>query len=477
MATVLLDTPAMPSAHRAALDFLLGRVNYERQAVVPYREANFRLDRMRELLARLGSPHVGQRIVHVAGTKGKGSTATLIASMLSHAGKRTALYTSPHLDRVEERFAVDGQSCSADELASLVESVRPVVAGLDAEESAAGRHGPTYFEVTTAMALLHFARRGVDATVLEVGLGGRLDSTNVCQPLVSVITSISFDHMEQLGNTLAEIAYEKAGIIKSGVPVVSGVTTDEPREVIRRIAGEWNCSLVELGRDFAVDYCPPHHLDDDPRPGTIDFWHRGGGPNWQIQAAALGLVGNHQAANAAVALATICELRQLGWQFSDDAIRSALASARCPARVEVVSRQPTVVLDAAHNVAAVEALVRALDECFSARRRVLVFATTKCKDYRGMLEQLVPRFDDVILTRYRNNPRGVPTEELFDAASAHAGGRVHACATPEEAWSAAQALANRDALICITGSFFIAAEIRLILAGGSAAVGDRPVQK
>jgi dihydrofolate synthase/folylpolyglutamate synthase len=471
MATVLLDTPATPTADRAAHDFLVGRVNYERQEVVPYREANFRLDRMRELLRRLGSPHVGQQIVHVAGTKGKGSTATMIAAILSQSGRRTALYTSPHLDRVEERFVVNGELCSAGELVALVEAIRPVVAQLDIEESAAGRHGPTYFEVTTAMALLHFARCNVDATVLEVGLGGRLDSTNVCQPLLSVITSISFDHMEQLGDTLAEIAYEKAGIIKPGVPVVSGVTVDEPREVIRRIAAEWGCRLVDLERDFTVDYRPPHHLDDGPQPGAIDFRHHSMSDGWELRGAALGLVGKHQAANAAVALAAIAELRRLGWEISDDAIRRGLASARCPARVEVVSRHPTVVVDAAHNVAAVDALLRALDECFAARRRVLVFATTKGKDYRGMLERLVPRLDEVILTRYRNNPRGVPADELFEAASAHAGGRIRVAATSEDAWIAARSLAGHDALVCVTGSFFIAAEVRSLAVAGNQPVG------
>lgn len=473
MATVLFDTPAS-TAYRAALDFLVGRVNYERQAVVPYREANFRLDRMHELLARLGSPHVGQRIVHVAGTKGKGSTATMIAAILSRSGRRTALYTSPHLDRVEERLAVDGQLCTPDELVALVEAIRPVVAQLDAEESAAGRHGPTYFEITTAMAFLHFARRNVDATVLEVGLGGRLDSTNVCQPLVSVITSISFDHMEQLGHTLTEIASEKAGIIKPNVPVVSGVTTDEPRAVIRRVAAERGCSLVELDRDFSVAYRPPRGLEgvpgDRPLAGEIDFRRHAEAPAWRLDSAALGLVGKHQAANAAVALAAVCELRRLGWSISDDAVRGGLAAARCPARIEVVSRRPTVVVDAAHNVAAIEALVATLNECFAARRRVLIFATTKGKDYRGMLSRLVPRFDDVIVTRYRNNPRSVPTDELVAAAQSGAAGEVRIAATPEAAWETAQSLADPDSLICVTGSFFIAAEIRPLPAASGAPI-------
>jgi dihydrofolate synthase/folylpolyglutamate synthase len=470
MATVSLDSQPATSAYQAALDYLYGRVNYERQAMAPYREVNFRLDRMRELLARLGSPHDGQQIVHIAGTKGKGSTATLIAAMLTNSGKRTALYTSPHLHHVEERFAVDGRPCSQHELADLVALVRPVVEQLDQEETAAGRTGPTYFEITTAMAFLHFARQKVDATVLEVGLGGRLDSTNVCQPLVSVITSISFDHMEQLGDTLAKIAGEKAGIIKPGVPVVSGVTNDEPRSVIRAVAAANGCTLAELDRDFTVQYRTVPSLSDGSEFGQLDFRQTGPSVAWELLDAQLGMIGKHQARNAAVALATICELRNLGWQISDEAIRQALASVRCAARVELISRKPTVVVDAAHNVAAVDALLAALDESFPASRRVLLFATTRGKEYREMLARLVPRFDKVILTRYRNNPRSVSTEELVEAIEPQFADRVVVCATPDVAWQTARQLADRDTLLCVTGSFFIAAEVRTLVAGGDETV-------
>jgi dihydrofolate synthase/folylpolyglutamate synthase len=460
MATVTVDKCAMP-AYRDALDYLYGRVNYERVTAVPYREANFRLDRMRELLARLGSPHVGQKIVHVAGTKGKGSTATLIAAMLTNSGKRTALYTSPHLHHVEERFVVAGQPCTNEEVTELVAIVRPVVEQLDSEETAAGGTGPTYFEITTAMAFLHFARKNVDATVLEVGLGGRLDSTNVCQPLVSVITSISFDHMEQLGNTLAEIAREKAGIIKPSVPVISGVTSAEPRDVIRAVAAERGCSLAELERDFTATYRPPRDLGDETRAGRIDFRHFLA--KYELRSTELGLVGRHQAANAAVALATIVELRKLGWHISDEAVRAALANTRCPARVELISRRPTVIVDAAHNVAAVDALLATLEECFSAPRRVLIFATTQGKEYREMLARLVPKFDEVILTRYRNNPRGVLTTELVAAIDTRYADRARVCATPEDAWADVRKNVSQDSLVCVTGSFFIAAEVRALV--------------
>ena len=198
----------------AALCFLFGRIDYERAPTIPYQAQHLKLERMERLLGRLGNPHHGVRVIHVAGSKGKGSTAVMIASMLTAAGLRTGLYTSPHLERLEERFAVDGTQCTASELVGLVDMVRPAVESLDSEARAGSlqENGPTYFEITTALAFLHFSRKDVDLVVLEVGLGGRLDSTNVCQPVVSVITSISLDHMKQLGETLGKIAAEKAAL-------------------------------------------------------------------------------------------------------------------------------------------------------------------------------------------------------------------------------------------------------------------------
>jgi dihydrofolate synthase / folylpolyglutamate synthase len=229
--------------YASAVDFLFSRINYERAAHIPY-ASDFKLSRMRRLLAHLGDPHLSLKAIHIAGTKGKGSTAAMVASILQAAGKRTGLYTSPHLARVEERLTVDGNLCEASQFVDLVAEVQRAAARLQQDSGPAADSGddPTFFEVTTALAFLHFARQRVDAAVLEVGLGGRLDSTNVCLPQVCIITSISFDHMRQLGNTLAAIASEKAGIIKSGVPVVSGVTSGEARAVIAGIltGSVWN---------------------------------------------------------------------------------------------------------------------------------------------------------------------------------------------------------------------------------------------
>lgn len=464
--------PIDPSLARreAVLQFLLDRIDYERMQSMPSAEEAFKLDRMRALLRRLGNPQEGLPIVHIAGTKGKGSTAAMTAAVLSAAGYRTGLFTSPHLDRVEERMAIDGCHCSADQLVELVGVVRPIVEELDREAARQNppEPGPTYFEITTAMALVHFVRRKVDAAVLEVGLGGRLDSTNVCHPAVSIITSISFDHTQQLGHTLAAIAAEKAGIVKPGVPVVSGVVADEPREVIRRMAGRNGCRLVERGVDFDFDYYPPRHLERTAAPGRVDFRCRSDsdGPraDCHYEQIALSLLGRHQAANAAVAMAAVEELRRVGWNVPEAAVRRGMAEVVWPARVEVVARRPTVVLDAAHNAASVAALMDVLAESFSARRRLLILATTQGKDLRGMLQHLLGRFDKVVFTRYLNNPRAVPPQVLQALAEELSGRRHAVAAEPAEAWSAVHRLAGPDDLICITGSFFIAAEMRRQLA-------------
>ena len=456
-----MQIPAAHSSYDAALAFLLNRIDYERAPAVPYPNREFRLDRMQQLLARLGDPHLALATVHIAGTKGKGSTAAMTAAVLSAAGYRTGLFSSPHLHRVEERLAIDGAPCSPDEFVALIEELRPLIEAMDheAERSDIAVGSPTYFEITTAAAMLHFARSCADAIVLEVGMGGRLDSTNVCRPLVSVITSISFDHMKQLGNTLASIAREKAGIIKPSIPLVSGVQADEPRRVIQEVAASLGCSLSELGEHFRFNYRPPVELQRTAAYGQMDFEYVRSDRQHSYDNLSLSLLGRHQAANAAVALATIAELRAAGWHIGEAAIRQGLQQVRWPARVEVIARNPVVIVDAAHNVASVQSLLETLQESFGSRRRILIFATTQEKDCTGMLRLLLPHFDEVVLTRYKNNPRGVPVSELAALASEISPKPVHQCGDVPSAWSLASSLAGRQDLICGTGSFFLAAEL------------------
>ena len=446
-------------ARRAAVDFLYGRIDYERALSVPYRTQEFKLGRMRRLLSLIGNPEQGMNIVHVAGTKGKGSTASLLSGVLVAAGFQVGLFTSPHLNRVEQRMAIDGHPCTAGELVELVEQLRPVVATMDRETALENAKtgddrdtGPTYFEITTAMGLLHFARRGVDVAVLEVGLGGRLDSTNVCRPMVSVITSISLDHTRQLGDNLAAIAREKAGIVKPGVPVVSGVTDAEPRDVIREVCRRQNATLVEMDRDFSFRYLSPNGRQDRGLDYTSEAY--------RYHGLRLGLIGRHQASNAAVALAVIDRLRQRGWKIPDDAVREGLAKTRCPGRVEVLGRRPLVVVDTAHNRASVEALLESLDEFHKGGRRLLLFATTQEKDIEGMLAALRGRFNRVIFTQYQENPRGVCPEDLAGLWAKIGGEPCDIRQSPADAWQAALRWAAADDLICVAGSFYIVSELR-----------------
>lgn len=472
--------PVDPTLYDDAITFLYSRLNYERTEAIPYSKNEFKLDCMRRLLELLGNPHDQLAIVHIAGTKGKGSTSYDLAAILRAAGYRTGCYTSPHLQHIEERFAVQGEPCQPEELVRLVAQVRPFVEQLDREASVSGVGSPTFFEVTTAMAFLHFQQRRTDWVVLEVGLGGRLDSTNVCHPRVSVITTISFDHMRQLGNTLPAIAREKAGIIKPGVPVITGVRDEGAWEVIRDIATSQGCAVQRIGESFDVHYHTCQWTDRRSRPKMdfLDYGQADGvkqdgpqGPR-RVNDIELAAWGSHQANNAGLAWAVCDELARQGVVIPEEARRRGLAQARCPGRIEVVSDQPLVLLDTAHNVASIEALLRVLEESFPHRPRGLILAATQGKDVTGMLHGIVRAFDVIVCTRYLQNPRTVPQDELMRAARriATAEGCVVAvdrADTPQEAW---EQLSNRipaHGLICVTGSFFLAAEIQPLLCGAA----------
>jgi dihydrofolate synthase/folylpolyglutamate synthase len=467
------------TARARAIAFLLGRINYERVTELPYGKRHMKLDRMRDLLNRLGNPDAGLPIVHVAGTKGKGSTSAMVAGILQAAGYETGLFTSPHLERIEERFVVNGDICSSDELVALVEQLRPIVEQMDREAAVDGSLGPTYFELTTAIALMHFVQRKVDIAVLEVGLGGRLDSTNVCQPILTVITSISLDHTKQLGETVEKIAAEKAGIIKPGVPVLCGPLERGPRRVIAEIAQQHGSRMIESGRDFTYAYHPPAGYERHERLGRLDFSGDLGSEDAELTDIPLRMLGEHQAANAALAIAITAKLRRQGWSISSDAIRDTFAQLVLSGRIELIRRRPSVVLDVAHNVAAVEALVDVITTCFSCKKRTLVLAATKDKDVAGIIGVLLPHFQRIIVTEYHNNPRAVSTgklgilvrEEL--AKQNRTATVVIEHSLPNEAWQTARQLAKPDELICLTGSFFIAAELRHFLrVDASSAVVD-----
>ena len=448
----------MLDAYQETLDFLYGRLNYERLGM-PRIPTELRLGRMRRLLRRLGDPQRALRIVHVAGTKGKGSTSAMIAAALTASGVRTGLFCSPHLHRLEERFSLDGRAASPEELVALTDSVRPAVAAFDARGALQDQRGLTFFEITTAMGLLHFAEQNAGAVVLEVGLGGRLDSTNVVHPALSVVTSISFDHTRQLGHTLEAIATEKAGILKRGRPAVSGVLGAEARGAIARIARRRRSPLRELGVDFSYRYEPPTPPLTRPSAGSVAVrtWRREWG------RLELPLLGAHQAHNAAVALASLDALAEIGLTVDREAVARGFAALRWPARIEVLGESPWVVIDGAHNVASAEALAETLRTNFPPARRTLVFGTTRDKDLRGQLRALLPCFETIVATRYVENPRAVAPEEVAAAVFEIDGRMARTASEPAEALAVARSETPGDGLICVTGSLFLAAETRALL--------------
>lgn len=441
--------PDRIETYEQAIEYLFGRINYERVQAEAYSTSDFKLDRMRRLLELMGNPQERIPVVHVAGTKGKGSTCSMLTSILAASGYRCGLYISPHITAFEERFTVNGVMTTQSEFVGLVNRLLPIITQMD---NMPGRMQPTYFELATALAWLHFEEQKVDIAVLEVGLGGRLDSTNLCKPLVTVITNVSRDHTHVLGSTVHQIAYEKAGIVKSGIPMISGVTHPDALAMVKETCLERGAPLKFLDRDFRLVH---RHLDEHEQ---VEIDVTTPTSNWRQMPVAL--CGPHQAVNATIALAVVDELRQLNWKLTEDDVRQGLFRVNWPARVEVIGRRPTVIVDAAHNWESARALVASLNESTKHRKRILVFAATKDKDVAGILRQLLPHFDTLVLTRYLDNPRGVSLGELSRLVNALTLRPAHLANDPLAAWQLAKKLATQDDVIVITGSFFLVAELR-----------------
>jgi dihydrofolate synthase/folylpolyglutamate synthase len=378
----------------------------------------------------------------------------MVAGMLESAGYRVGLFTSPHISSFEERIKVNGQMPSPEDLVSLVQQVAEETQRMD---QLPGQMAPTFFELTMALGWLWFQARKADVVVLEVGLGGRLDATNVCRPVACAITSISRDHTGLLGSTLRQIAEEKAGIIKPGIPAVSGVDDESAHQRIAEICRQRKAPLFSLNREIRVEASP---LAGKSHPNIcIDT------PHHRYDQLRVPLAGGHQIRNAALAVGLIDALRQQGWNIEDHAVRQGLADTHWPLRIEVVQTNPTVVLDVAHNWASVKALIETLNGNFSGDRRILIFSASRDKDVAGMLRQLIPRFHSLIITQFVGNPRGTPIEKLAPLVHSLSGRFAHAANTPAQAWHLARRLAGPSDLICGAGSFFLAAELREVIVG------------
>jgi dihydrofolate synthase/folylpolyglutamate synthase len=415
-----------------ALTYLYSFANYEASAMSP--RTDLRLNRMRRLLELAGNPHHRFRSVLIAGTKGKGSTAAMLASISQAAGQQTALYTTPHLNTHRERMRIDGQLISHEEFARRMVDVRRIT-----ERYANELGAPTTYELGTLLAFQYFADHAVDLAVVEVGLGGRLDATNVLDTELAIITSVSYDHMEVLGYTLAEIATEKAGIIKPGKPVVSAPQRPEAMAIIERVAGDRHSELIKV-TDALGTGSAQLPLGEAAAAAGQDLWIDG--------PVRLPLLGVHQRENAAIAVAAA---RQLG--LPSAAIRDGLASVRWPGRLEIARERPPVVLDGAHNVDSMEKLAAALRRHFRWERLRAVAGFSADKDIPGMARILNELADEIVLTRSAH-PRAA---DPLAIAPVFRGARI--------ATNLADVLARQGEreLVLITGSLYLVGEARLHL--------------
>ncbi len=449
--------------YQEALAYLYSLSDYERGG--PYtrnREEN--LAREARLLEALGNPQLSYTSTLLAGTKGKGSTAAFIERVLREAGLRTGLYTQPDLHTFRERMRVNGRLISEEEVAELVPQVRAA-----AEEIEQRREfGPFItYELATALALLYFQRQHVEHAVLEVGLGGRLDATNVTQPLVSVIASISYDHTQILGDTLAKIATEKAGIIKPNGVVVTSARPPEALLAIAAVCRRQHAELIRIGAagsdpaqaEVETGQLPAlsYHYQLEDR--TEDRQHFTAWTPERVYAGLeIPLAGQHQLENATLALATLDMLRKIGISWDERALREGLRKMRWPARIDVVEHHPTIVVDGAHNADSMEKLMQALQDSFAFHRLIVVLSLFRDKDLVGIARAL-EHADIVVLTRMVS-PRAATVEQMQEIFAKHAPhAEIHTAGDSRAAMGLAVGLAGDNDLICATGSLYFAGEV------------------
>lgn len=443
--------PAEINTYSNAIRYLFDRVDYERMRVIRYDESMFKLDRMRALMKRLGDPQDDVRMVHVAGTVGKGSTVAMMGAMLQNCGYAVGQFTSPHLVDVRERITINGQMISRPEFTESMKQVSAAAAKENIE--------PTFFELTTAVALKHFAEQAVDIALVEVGLGGRLDSTNIITPLLSVITGIDYDHTHMLGTSLAKIAREKAGIFKPGVPVISVEQPEPVEQVLREIAEDVGCPLHIVNKDieFSSRFGASPELGPHTRvcllTETSQFMH-----------IPVPLPGEHQAGNCGAALAVIDSLKSSGYEFPEVPLHEGLAATRTPGRMELVWQQPRILVDGAHNAASLSALMRCVGAHVPYDSMVCIFGCCEDKDIPALLERVALGADKVIFTRAKGNARAADPEDLQREFSERSGKMNQVAGSLPEAIDLAARAVGRDDLICVTGSFYLVGEAKKYLA-------------
>jgi dihydrofolate synthase / folylpolyglutamate synthase len=442
--------------YQATLDYLYSFVDYSLQRQFLFSPEKFNLERMRVFTAALGDPEQKYPVFHIAGTKGKGSVAALTASVLQASGYRVGLYTSPHLEDYNERIQVNGVPISHKELVSIVDDLKSLIASIPEI---------TTFEITTALAFHYFARQDVNAAVIEVGLGGRLDATNIVSPLLSVITSLSYDHTEILGNTLALIAGEKAGIIKEGRPVIVSPQQLEAYEVVESVAANRSAPLILVGRDYQYK-----HLSHSIEKQVFRVWKNtqpssGSTPPSSVNTPpieadelAIPLLGRHQVENAATAYAALKIGHEQGLILKTGAIQSGFASVKWPGRFELLRKTPPLIIDSAHNRDSAQRLRATVEEYLPDIQVILLVGASEDKDITGMLEELMPITSHIIATR-SVHPRAADPDMLVQMAEKY---NKPALSVPrvEDALKAALSEAGKEKAILATGSIFLAAAVR-----------------
>lgn len=431
--------PAMSTSsdYQAALDYLYSFIDFSRTRQENLAPENFDLSRMHALLASLGDPHRDYASIHVAGSKGKGSVSAFCVSVLHHAGYRVGLYTSPHLEHFCERIQTNQRRIPEKDMAVLIDEIKPHIAAVP---------GVTTFEITTALAFLFFARQQVEIAVFEVGLGGRLDATNVITPLVSTITSISLEHTAILGDTLAKIAGEKAGIIKPGVPVVSAPQESEAEVVLAAESAKQGTEFLPVDKYYTF-----HSLTRslDGQTFRIEALHEANEIELDIP-----LLGSHQIENAVVAFAALQEAAKRGFPLKQSQIKEGFSRAFWPGRFEILHRDPFVIIDSAHNPESIRKLRLTLEEYLPKRTIVMVFGCSEDKDAAAMLAEIAPLCRHIIATR-SIHPRAMQPQVIVDQV-APLGVPSSATADIESALNEATQRVPKNGVIMITGSVFVA---------------------
>jgi dihydrofolate synthase/folylpolyglutamate synthase len=434
--------------YTTGLKWLMGHIDHERMRIVKYDDKTFSLDRMRKLLKLMGNPHEALQCIQVVGTKGKGSTCAMLASMLEGCGYTVGLYTSPHLVDVRERIVINGQIISHADAADLLAQVSKA-------EEKMGDDKPTYFEILTAMALKYYADEAVDVVVLEAGLGGRLDSTTVITPLAVGVTNISLDHTNILGKDLASIAREKAGAFKKGVPVISVDQDASVTPVLNEIAEKVGTTVHFTGQqiDFSYRFEANRELGPHTRVSVTTEQSK-----WEHLPVPL--KGEHQAHNCGLALALLDKLKLAGFEIPEDKAIQGLAKTVLAGRMEEVWKEPRVLVDGAHNAQSIQALIRAMGAHIAYDSLVVVFGCGQDKDVEGMLKQLALGADKIVFTRAKGNPRAVEPEDLMSKFIELTGKMAQIAPTLEDALRLSARAVSREDLIVVTGSFYLVGEAK-----------------